>query len=684
MLCTVETSPGHFETIDFIPFSDPMRIGGQTDYLFDHVDSYVDHVNPSEIYRTVKRQNLAKQIHSIDLSDLAETITENPCEQLFKLTRRHGDFAPHMVRAFTNILERKNYITALSMLEDADKRLRADGIRFARNDEEIVELAKAKARAFAKVLLKIDDVQERFAKAESLLSDLGLSFRPELVKQKQNNGELDSLTNRACCDKWLRRQLRRRYFTEVETVARDLMLVHKSQDAYCSQYSVDVMKGRKSDTEQALINTVCYIEDDPETWFTLQELASKSTSNPMIRRAEMFVRLRAFEDIAKESGHIAMFYTVTAPSRFHVYKGDELNPAWVDAGKPTALDAHHHLMGVTNAFRKDLDKQGIKIYGLRIVEPHHDGTPHNHMLFFIRPEDKVTVTRLLRSHALSDSPNEPGATKFRFKAETINWNKGSAVGYVAKYLSKNIDGANIDSDKGTDLDGKSASSAVVSFNRIQGIRQFQFYGGPSVTVWREMRRFREEFKEDDAVILGNQLSKDEHFVLETIRKAADDGDFKRFVMAMGGVFVRRNDQEIKAVYHKKVNVDGLFRQTRYGDEMSAAINGIMFKGKTIQTRFKDWKFANKKQFVRGIRSMMQGTTLVFDSLEDQEEYFQMKQEEYERMQEQCAFFFDMPSIEPSMMYDDVIYAQSAPPPEGCPSWAQPDWDILQGGLDLCH
>lgn len=689
MLRTVETSPGHFETIDFIPVetNNRMRYWSEQDRdcLFDHVDSYVDHVNPSEIYRSVKRQNLAKQIHSIDLSDLAETKGENPCEKLMRLTRRHGDFAPHMVRAFTNILERKNYVTALSMIEDADKRLRADGIRFARNDEEIVELAKAKARAFSKVLLKIEGTQKRFEKVESLLSSLGLSFRPELVKQMTKTNQLDSLINRACCDEWLRRQLRRRYFSEVENVARDLLLVHKTQDAYCSSHSVNVMRSRKSDAEQALINTVCYLEDDPDTWFTLQELSAKSTSNPAIRRAEMFVRLRAFEEIAQESGHVAMFYTVTAPSRFHVYKGDDVNPNWLAAGKPSAMDAHHHLKGVTDAFRKRLSKQGIKIYGLRIVEPHHDGTPHNHMLYFMRPEDKVFVTRALRECALSDSPNEPGALKYRFKAETINWNKGSAVGYVAKYLSKNIDGEHVDSDKNTELDGKSASNAVVSFSRIKGIRQFQFYGGPPVTVWREMRRFREEFKEDDAMILGNQFSKDEHFVLETIRKAADEGDFKRFVMAMGGVFVRRGQEEVTTMYQKKVNVEGLFKQTRYGDEMSAAIKGIMFRGKAIPTRFKEWKFANKKQFVRGIRSMMGGTKMVFESLEEELEYHSMMQDEYERMADECAFIMnDVPSIDPSIMYADEIYDfESFPPPDiwECGSAAEPD---IWSGLDLCH
>lgn len=672
MLRTVETSPGQFQTLDFIPMSDPNRTDYQRDYLFDHVDTYTDHTNPNVSYRSVRRQALANKIYSYDLSDFVQPGFERPCDSLLRLTRRHGDFAPHMVRAFTNILERKDFTTALSMLQDADERLRKNGIRFARTDEEIKELAKAKAKAFSKELANIDEYESRFFRVQILLDSLGLSFRPELIKQKTKSGELESLVARACCDKWLRRQLRRRYYSEVESVARDLLLVHKTQDAYCSKHSVSVMAQRKIDTEIALINTVCYMEDDPQTWFTLQELSSKSISNPMVRRAEMFVRLKAFEDIAKESDHVAMFYTVTAPSRFHVYSGDDVNPAWLQAGKPSAMDAHRHLIGVTNAFRKDLDKADIKIYGLRIVEPHHDGTPHNHMLFFVEPQHKDTVTQLLRHHAMKDSPNEPGAKKYRFKSEQIDFNKGSAVGYVAKYLSKNIDGANIDTDKDTNLDGKSTSNAVVSFNRIQGIKQFQFYGGPSVTCWREMRRFREEFKEDDAVILGNQLSEDEHFVLETIRRAADNGDFKAFIMAMGGVFVRRDQQEVKPVYAKKINVSGLFRQTRYGDEMSAAINGVLFRGRTITTRFNEWKFADKKQFIRGIRMMMRGTKIVFDSLEDYEEYIAMQQEKFERIQEEAAFYMDMPSIDASVMFDGHVYHQHHLPSGSPVSWAQPD------------
>nr|WP_022615080.1 replication endonuclease [Vibrio nigripulchritudo]CCN40364.1 Similar to replication protein:Acc\ len=682
-----DLATGEWQTVDFVQVSDPMRPRYDEchDYQLDITKAYKDHTRPA-LPSSDMRDELAKSIDALSLPRTKQSKVRltNWRKPLFDAVKRHGDFAPSMVRAFTNILERKDYFTALTMIQKADERLREDGIRYARNDEEIVELAKSKSRAFARTLLKIDDITSRFDKAQTLIAGLGLSFRPELVKEKKDNLELESLCNRVCCDKWLRRQLRRVYFSRVEGVARDLMLVHKSQDAYCSRHGVSVMKERRSDTEQALVNTVCYLEDDESTWFTLQELSAKSVSNPRVRQAEMFVRLKAFEEIAKESGHMAAFYTVTAPSRFHVYSGDEVNPAWLEAGKPTALDAHRHLLSVTDAFRKELDKNDIKIYGLRVVEPHHDGTPHNHMLFFFEPSNERTVSRLLRKHALSDSPDERGAKKYRFKKEIIDWDKGSAVGYVAKYLSKNIDGNNIESDRETDLKGSDTAQAVVSFNRIQGIKQFQFYGGPSVTAWREMRRFREEFKEDDAVIVGNQLTKDEHFVLESIRRAADEGDFKRFIIAMGGVFVKRNEQTIRPEYVKKVNVDGLFKQTRYGDEMSAAIRGILFKGKSIPTRFKEWRFANKKQFIRGIRNMMNGTKLIFNSLEEEMEYYAMKQEEYERACEEACFYLDMPSIEPSFMYEESVYTLDNAPPDVWWSDSSVAPTPPSGGLDLCQ
>lgn len=58
---------------------------------------------------------------------------------------------------------------------------------------------------------------------------------------------------------------------------------------------------------------------------------------------------------------------------------------------------------------------------------------------------------MLREYALLEDSNEPGAQQYRFKVELIHPNKGSAVGYIAKYISKNIDGFGLDSNLETKL-----------------------------------------------------------------------------------------------------------------------------------------------------------------------------------------------------------------------------------------
>ncbi|MFX9246739.1 replication endonuclease, partial [Acinetobacter baumannii] len=73
--------------------------------------------------------------------------------------------------------------------------------------------------------------------------------------------------------------------------------------------------------------------------------------------------------------------------------------------------------------------QVISPYGLRVVEPHHDACPHWHVLVFVRPEHAEVFAALMRSYALADSPNEPGAATHRFTVEYIDPAKGSAVGY---------------------------------------------------------------------------------------------------------------------------------------------------------------------------------------------------------------------------------------------------------------
>ena len=94
-------------------------------------------------------------------------------------------------------------------------------------------------------------------------------------------------------------------------------------------------------------------------------------------------------------------------------------------------------------------------------------------------EDQAEIlTSVLRDYVLRDSPDEHGAEKHRFKVEKIDPSKGSATGYVAKYISKSIDGYGLDED----LDGNEASTAaerIVAWASVWKIRQFQTRWRPS-------------------------------------------------------------------------------------------------------------------------------------------------------------------------------------------------------------
>ncbi|MDN3519113.1 replication endonuclease [Aquisalimonas lutea] len=40
---------------------------------------------------------------------------------------------------------------------------------------------------------------------------------------------------------------------------------------------------------------------------------------------------------------------------------------------------------------------------------------------------------------MEDTPDEPGASRHRFQVERIDPQRGTATGYVAKYVAKGID-----------------------------------------------------------------------------------------------------------------------------------------------------------------------------------------------------------------------------------------------------
>lgn len=299
---------------------------------------------------------------------------------------------------------------------------------------------------------------------------------------------------------------------------------------YCSDL---ILHGRKLHREQmaellSRMVAICEMENGEKMQIELAELVKGSNSNPAIRRAELMTRIRGFEEYAKTVGDVPYFFTMTCPSKYHRNKGKDWNGA-------TPREAQAYLCDVWAKVRTSLKRAELQPYGFRIAEPHKDACPHWHaLLWFKSHHDARRAKKIIRDYFLAEDMREPGAFLRRVTAERIDSSKGSATGYIAKYICKNIDGVYTDKtgdefgfdDKRRNENGDMEKTGKNSFEAAQrvdawascwGIRQFQQIGGPSVAAWRELRRL---MPMDER----NEIEK----IAEPLREAADRGQWDLF------------------------------------------------------------------------------------------------------------------------------------------------------------
>ena len=358
---------------------------------------------------------------------------------------------------------------------------------------------------------------------------------------KSDHVEDTPAVKRMICPLWWRRQLRKVHAKNVEGAAIHLGLVNKAKDPYCSTESVNRRAGQNARNAATLESTIATNEDGQS--YTLADLAATGPANKSIRRAELMTRIAGFERVAIGMGHICLFATLTAPSRMHKWtiakdKGVFENRKF-DGTTPAEAQKHHAKVWART--RASLKRRGVGVYGFRIAEPNHDGTPHWHMLFFMEASHLETFKATLMHYALQDSGTERGAAQHRCDFKPIEAGKGTAAGYIAKYVAKNIDGYALSTDLcgGEYLEHGSITTAmrVEAWASTWGIRQFQQIGGPPVGPWRELRRV-EEMPAD-----APQCMVDAHEAVNKI-EADEDGTAKpvawdKYVQAQGGVFCGR-------------------------------------------------------------------------------------------------------------------------------------------------
>ena len=416
--------------------------------------------------------------------------------------------------------------------------------------------------------------QADYCKTADLASALLRFEQYQLGKLDYTNTELQNRLQDAKF--WLRR-IRRKTASLINQVERALGYVSKRRAVYCGDVSLNRHRHNQLLSQQYMQNT--YLQNEEGFSIPLSEIAEHNISNPVIRRHELMVRIRGFEEVAQYCQHVAVFVTLTTPSRMHATNATGIPNSAYDGS--SINDAQDYLNHVWQLCRAKLDREQIKPYGFRVVEPHHDGTPHWHLLLFMAPHQLQPFKDIISHYGLQDSPDEKGAKLYRVKFIDIDPQKGSAAGYIAKYISKNIDGFAV----GTDTSGQASdlvAARINAWSKAAGIRQFQQIGGPSVTVWRELRRLK--------------ACDSPFYDLNDSYAAADSANWAAFCIAMKSVNTPKKEHTLSPCYQIRESEEIDFQTgevcksvlNRYQEIRKPSVVGFNYRGFTLITRFRKW------------------------------------------------------------------------------------------------
>ncbi|EKN4799382.1 replication endonuclease [Yersinia enterocolitica] len=412
--------------------------------------------------------------------------------------------------------------------------------------------------------------------------------------RKFNRPDFFSAAARLCSPEWWGRKLWRLRTQWREQQLRAVSTVHRFASPYISSDALQhwLHQRRKN---LAFLQTHELVDDEGNV-YSLEAMAMASISNPVLRRHELMARVSGVEAVANEWGDCGVFVTITTPSKYHAnYQvTGAMNDKW---NHSTVEEAHRYLMATWERAFAALRNQDLRPYGFRVIEPHHDGTPHLHCCLFMLKEQRPKILKILRRYFIAEDREELGKNlTARFKVEYIKPSKGTATSYAAKYISKNIDGyaleGEIDHETGRPL--AETARRAMAWASTHRIRQYQFVGTPPVTPYRELRklsnRMEAQLKHARQWKPGRPLLTDA--AMDKVMAAADAGCFASYIKAQGGVLIPRKDYTVALAY------EPADKPNAYG-EITPKIFGIWSPGKgedtKICTRLKTFTIRKKEK-----------------------------------------------------------------------------------------
>ncbi|WCH24371.1 replication endonuclease [Aeromonas salmonicida] len=214
-------------------------------------------------------------------------------------------------------------------------------------------------------------------------------------------GAAASLLVRLLDESWWLRKINRAWAIYCELIAILTGQVRKGVSPYASAHAVREFTQRKA-AQRAWMEIMSAVNEALGQEIDLTDAIMASVANPEIRRHELMVRMRGFEDMAQEQGKLGLFLTLTAPSSYHAWRVGKQDKSKTyqneDFNNATPTETNRLLCKQWARFRAALAREMVGAFGFRVVEPHHDATPHWHCLLFINPEHQHVFLTLLAFH----------------------------------------------------------------------------------------------------------------------------------------------------------------------------------------------------------------------------------------------------------------------------------------------
>ncbi|WP_082547817.1 replication endonuclease [Massilia sp. Root335] len=435
-----------------------------------------------------------------------------------------------------------------------------------------------------------------------------IRFAEALLGAPIPGASLESQHERTCTAMFWRRALTVRVSRAREQFFLRLGLIGRNKERYSSSLSVDAREQQLYAQEKWMRETVLVPgkvdNDNNDVTRTRREISlSDVVKRPEHKFAKLYTFVKGMESLGDQQKLASAMVTITLDPRWHP---NPLHGKKKWNGK-SPREAHKSFCKGWQAVMRDLDRHGIKLSGLRVVEPHRDACPHYHIWLLYRPEHETKILlAIMRYFPLGLKVRTPGAGQLSDKDEIYENRLDLAAGaprtwrgikdkfqvefsrivrkldangerracssasYVMKYLMKTLP-ANVrkPSNKSRDGAGTGKSSDEVEISRVDafrsvwGINQGQLFGiAKCLTIWDELRRIQNAPEHPLMKDLWKKARGGE--AVGRVEKCSEQkGDAHAFLEALGGLDAARNGKR----NGKRLVVARLVEEVRnrYGD-----------------------------------------------------------------------------------------------------------------------